>query len=105
MSEKTPDPSLPAPKPSPTAAPWYVYLLQCADGTLYTGITTDLQRRVHQHNGAKAGGARYTRVRRPVTLVWSDPCTSRSLAAKAEHRVRTLPRQAKLALAANAVDQ
>ena len=47
---------------------WSVYLLRCADGTLYCGVTTDVERRLAMHNGKKPGGARYTRGRRPVTL-------------------------------------
>lgn len=78
---------------------WAVYLLHCADGTLYTGITTDLCRRLAQHNGDQVGGARYTRARRPVALVWSEACASRAAAAQAEYRVRTLPRPAKARLA------
>ena len=79
-------------------AEWYVYMVQCADGTVYTGVTTDLSRRISQHNGALAGGARYTRSRRPVVLVWSAACTSRSAAQKEELAVRRLSRQKKMAL-------
>lgn len=91
-------PTLNAGNTAPASA-WAVYLLHCADGTLYTGITTDLCRRVAQHNGEQAGGARYTRARRPVVLVWSEPCANRSAAARAEYRVRSLPRPAKARLA------
>ncbi|MGB0189286.1 MAG: GIY-YIG nuclease family protein, partial [Aequoribacter sp.] len=51
---------------------WIVYILNCADGTLYTGVTTDVERRLRQHNGEIVGGARYTRVRRPVAIVWQQ---------------------------------
>ena len=77
---------------------WSVYLLRCADGSLYTGIATDLQRRLRQHNGELAGGARYTRPRRPVELVWSEACEDRSAAARREAQVRKLPRVEKLKL-------
>ena len=81
---------------------WCVYLLRCADGSLYTGIATDLQRRLRQHNGELAGGARYTRPRRPVELVWSEACEDRSAAARREAQVRKLPRVEKLKLVAAA---
>ena len=80
------------------ATAWHVYLLRCADGTFYTGITTDLARRLRQHNGELSGGARYTQARRPVELAWKDVCESRSAAAKAEHRIRRLSRTQKRAL-------
>ena len=74
---------------------WWVYLLQCSDQTLYAGITTDLNRRVQEHNGEKYGGARYTRARRPVRLVWSEPSRSRSAACQREAAVRKLSRSQK----------
>jgi putative endonuclease len=55
-------------KPPASRSAWFVYLLRCADGTLYTGITTDVDRRLAEHNGNHGLGARYTRSRRPVTL-------------------------------------
>ena len=73
---------------------WFVYLLECADGSYYTGITTDLERRVNEHNGG-ARGARYTRARQPVSLVYHEPAESRSAAASREYAIRTLPRSAK----------
>lgn len=95
----------PLPPPSPTARPddlsprplWHVYLLECADGTYYCGITTDLERRLAQHNGLRAGGARYTRTRRPVILRASLTCPDRSGACRVEHFVQSLPRRKKLA--------
>ena len=85
----------------PGKAPlWQVYLLQCADQSLYAGVTTDLVRRLQQHNGQLAGGARYTKARRPVALVWSEVCDSRSDAQQREHALRRLSRQQKLALIA-----
>ena len=73
-------------------AAWWVYLLQCNDQSLYVGITTDLQRRLQEHNGMTPGGARYTRSRRPVRLVWSEPSNSRSAAAQREAAIRKLSR-------------
>jgi putative endonuclease len=76
-----------------------MYILECADGTLYTGVTTDMARRLSEHNeGSK--GAKYTNARRPVKLVYEETCASRSEAQKREHIVRTLPRAGKLALVA-----
>jgi putative endonuclease len=80
---------------------WHVYLLRCSDDTFYTGITTDLDRRLAEHN-AGAAGAKYTRARRPVTLAWSEPATDRTDAARREYRVRKLPRTEKERLAAAA---
>ena len=79
---------------------WHVYLLRCADQTLYCGITTDVIRRVAQHNGELPGGARYTRSRRPVELVASAGCADRSAAAKAEWRIKQLPKECKIAFLA-----
>jgi predicted GIY-YIG superfamily endonuclease len=69
---------------------WFVYLLRCADGTLYTGITIDLTRRVEQHNAGTA--SRYTRSRLPVVLVYKEPQESRSLALKRELAIKALSR-------------
>ncbi len=74
-----------------TGAPWYVYLLRCADGSLYCGSTTDPSRRLAQHNGALPGGARYTRSRRPVRLLLARPCRSRSEALRLEALVKKTP--------------
>lgn len=84
---------------------WYVYLLRCADGSLYAGITTDLERRVAEHNTGKTG-AKYTRSRRPVSLVWSESATDRAAASRAEHSLRRLSRKEKdsLITAAGGVD-
>lgn len=76
-------------------AAWWVYLLQCSDQSLYVGITTDLHRRLQEHNGLTPGGARYTRSRRPVRLVWSEPSDSRSAAAQREAAIRKLSRMQK----------
>lgn len=77
---------------------WAVYLLRCADGSLYTGIARDLPRRLRQHNGELAGGARYTRGRRPVSLLWSETCPDRSAAQVREAAIKKLTREQKLAL-------
>ncbi len=70
-------------------AQWYVYIVSCNDGTLYTGITTDIERRIGEHNSGK-GAARYTRSRRPVRLVYREAAGSRSEAAKREYRIKQL---------------
>ena len=86
---------------SEDVATWFVYLVRCADDTFYTGVTTDLARRLRQHNGEIRGGAGYTRGRRPVTLVWSEPCGNRTDAQKREYVIRRSTRPVKLKLAAN----
>ncbi len=73
----------------------FVYVLQCADGTLYTGYTTDLARRVAEHNEAKIG-AKYTRGRRPVRLVHSETCLTRGDALRREAEIKGLSRKEKL---------
>lgn len=79
---------------------WHVYILSCADDTLYTGITTDLVRRVREHNDSKLG-AKYTRVRRPVSLAYSEQHASRSEAAIREWAIKKLSRLEKEAIIAN----
>ena len=71
-------------------ADWFVYIVRCADGSLYTGITTNLERRVAEHNAGESAGARYTRSRRPVTLVYHERQDSRSAAGKRECLLRKL---------------
>ncbi len=73
---------------------WYVYIVRCADGTLYTGVTTDVERRVDEHNGSKKG-AKYTRDRQPVVCVYTERCDGRSEALKREYRVKKLSRAGK----------
>jgi len=75
--------------------PWHVYILRCADNSLYTGVTTDVQRRVEEHNNDNRLGAKYTRARRPVSLVFEQPFTSRSDACKAETAIKTLSKTEK----------
>ena len=66
---------------------YYVYIVQCSDNTLYTGIATELERRVKEHNES-AKGAKYTRVRRPVKLVYSEKYPDRSSASKREYAIK-----------------
>tara|TARA_B100000214_G_scaffold301516_1_gene231974 strand:+ start:560 stop:841 length:282 start_codon:yes stop_codon:yes gene_type:complete len=73
---------------------WFLYVVRCNDSTLYTGITTDISRRIHEHNNTKRG-AKYTRSRRPVFLIDYIPFDSRSLASKAEHRFKKLSKKEK----------
>jgi putative endonuclease len=75
-----------------------VYLLRCADGTLYCGWTVDVERRVAAHNAGRA--SRYTRSRLPVELAWSQPQSDRAAAMREEVRIKRLPRTAKLELIA-----
>ena len=79
-----------------TKSPWYVYLLQCADGSLYCGITTNLQRRLDEHNGLLRGGAKYTRGRRPVTMLASVSRPDKGSALKLEKRIQSIHRSKKL---------
>ncbi|MFT4302453.1 MAG: GIY-YIG nuclease family protein [Desulfovibrio sp.] len=75
---------------------WLVYLLECADGTLYCGITRDIERRLAQHNGILPGGARYTRGRRPVHLLANRSCSCKSDALRLEYAVKAKPRHVKI---------
>ncbi len=84
---------------------WYVYILRCADGTLYTGVTTDTQRRTNEHNLSDRLGAKYTRVRRPVSLVYQEACDNRSAACKREAQIKALSRSAKLKLLQSSCSQ
>lgn len=78
------------------ADPWFVYILRCADGSLYTGIAKDVNRRCQQH---KAGTAsRYTRSRRPNKLVWQEAHPSRSSALKREAAIKAMARREKMAM-------
>lgn len=75
---------------------WFCYILKCADGSLYTGVTTEPQRRARQHNDG--AGAKYTRGRRPVKMVYCEPAPSRAEALRREHEIRIQPRARKLML-------
>ena len=72
---------------------WKLYILRCGDGTLYTGITTDVEKRLAAHRSGK--GAKYTRGRGPLELVYREQLPDHSAALKREHEVKTLPRQEK----------
>jgi putative endonuclease len=80
---------------------WYVYILRCSDNTLYTGITIDPARRLKEHNEDDKLGARYTRARRPVDLIYQESCANRSAAARREAAIRKMSRKEKLHLIQN----
>lgn len=75
---------------------WFVYIVECGDGSLYTGATNDLRRRVDAHASGK--GAKYTRARLPVRLVYSRRCDDKSTALKVEYALKQLSREQKLEL-------
>ena len=87
-------------KEEKSAKPWFVYILRCADGTLYTGITDDVERRTAVHNAGR--GAKYTRSRRPVKAVYRETCAEKSAALRREAAVKKLSRAKKLALIVSA---
>ena len=73
---------------------WFLYILQCADGTYYTGVTTNIKRRLNEHNTSKRG-AKYTKTRRPVKVVYLSEYEGRSSAQKAEYKFKQLTREQK----------
>ena len=73
--------------------PWYVYILRCGDGTLYTGITDDIPRRLAAHRAGK--GAKYTRGRGPLELVYQERVPDKSAALRREYQIKRLTRQEK----------
>ena len=75
---------------------WFVYILNCADGTLYTGITNDLDRRIKAHNAGTA--SKYTRVRRPVSIVYSEEVETKGDALRRELQIKRLTRSGKMAI-------
>ena len=75
---------------------WQIYIIKCRDGSLYTGITTDLEKRLAAHNAGE--GAKYTFNRRPVQLVYNEDAANRSEASKREHEIKRMKRKAKLVL-------
>ena len=85
--------------PKPEEDTWNVYVVRCADGSLYTGIAKSLTKRIEEHNSANTG-AKYTRTRRPVSLAYSETCTSHSLATKREIAIKSLTKAQKEALVA-----
>lgn len=82
---------------------WYVYILRCADQTLYTGITNRLQQRLHAHNAGK--GAKYTKGRRPVHLLYWETCKDKSAALKREAAIKKMKRAEKLLLCTSAEEK
>ena len=92
MSENHPHPSQLS--KSDEVTDWFVYVLRCADNSLYIGITTDIKRRLIEHNSLKTG-AKYTRGRRPVTLVYSEQKDNHSIALKREFELKKLPKKQK----------
>lgn len=80
----------------PASGSWLCYILSCADDTLYTGITNDLEKRLAAHNAGK--GAKYTRSRGPLKLVFVEACSDRSSALKREMEIKSQLRTQKLAL-------
>lgn len=79
---------------------FYTYMVECADGSFYTGWTTDVNHRLKAHNGEVPGGAKYTRGRRPVTLVWYTTFDKKQDAQSMEYQVKRMPREQKRALKA-----
>jgi putative endonuclease len=77
---------------------WFVYMVRCADSSLYTGVAKDVTRRVQEHNTDNKKGARYTRARRPVELVFEELCDNRSHACQREAAIKKLNREQKLRL-------
>ena len=69
---------------------WYVYLVRCADHSLYCGVTTDISRRVNEHNLDNKLAAKYTRTRRPVSLAYFEQCESRQAACRREYQIKQL---------------
>jgi len=80
---------------------WYVYFLRCADNSLYAGITTSLERRLVEHNQCNKKAAKYTRVRRPVALVYAEPHPDRQQASRREYQLKQLSKHNKEKLVAN----
>lgn len=77
---------------------WVVYLLRCADDSLYCGITNHLEKRIKQHNGELVGGAKYTRANGPCELVYQENTKDRSTASKREYEIKSMTREDKLSL-------
>ena len=84
-------------------ATWHLYIVRCRDGTLYTGIATDVERRLAEHQGAGPRGARYLRGRGPLTLALALEVGTRGVALRLEHRVKRMSRPDKEALVADPV--
>ena len=78
---------------------WHVYIIECGDGSMYTGITNDLDKRITAHNDGR--GAKYTKSRRPVRLRYSEPATDRKNASQREYAIKSLPKAKKMQLITN----
>lgn len=76
---------------------WFVYMIECSDNTIYTGVTTDIERRLSEHNHSNKG-AKYTRTRRPVKLLKTFEFETRQMACKEEYRIKQLTKKEKLKL-------
>ena len=74
---------------------WFVYIIQCSDGSFYTGMTKDVKRRLDEHNNSHHLGARYTRTRRPMTLVYQEKLATRAKAVQREIKIKRLGRKGK----------
>lgn len=94
---------MPEPATGTTADDFHLYIVRCADGTLYTGIARDVERRLRAHEGGRAG-AKYLRGRQPLELVFSAHVGSRAAAQRLESRVKRLSRETKLALVGGSLD-
>lgn len=77
---------------------WVCYIVECSDGTLYTGVTNNIDKRLRAHNGEIKGGAKYTSKRRPVKLMVAIPCEDKSNAMKLEYKIKKMSRKEKLAI-------
>jgi putative endonuclease len=82
--------------PNQIQKPWFVYIAECGDGSLYTGVTNDVKKRIEKHNSGK--GAKYTKFRGPVKLVYFEKCFNRSQASIRESEIKKLTRIQKLKL-------
>lgn len=82
--------------------PWFVYLIQCSDQTIYTGITPDVNARIDKHNSGK--GAKYTKNRIPVVLLHAIECPNHSLAASLEYKIKKFSRSQKLEIIEQKLD-
>ncbi len=80
---------------------WSIYMIRCADGSLYTGITTDVERRLTEHQSAGQKGAKYLRGKGPLILEWQEKIGDKSCALKLERRIKKLPKATKEKLATN----
>lgn len=90
-------PHVDAAKRQKRVRPWYCYVVRCGDASFYTGVTTDIDRRIRQHN-SKRGGCAYTRSRRPVVLVYRETVQDRATAQVREAEIKRMTREQKLML-------